>query len=76
VPTVGADSTAAYQRLVEQLAQMPHVVTKLLHDHESDSTGRCRGCTRGGTGYLAATYPCSLAHLARAALEYRQRSTR
>lgn len=76
MPTVDSDSTAAYHRLVEQIAQMPDVIHRLLRDHETDSTGRCRGCTRGGTGYPAATYPCSLARLAGAALEHRQRGAR
>jgi hypothetical protein len=76
VPTVDTDPDASYQRFVEQLAQMPDVITQLLRDHEADRTGRCRGCTRGGTGYPVAAYPCSLARLARAALEHRQWSTR
>jgi len=76
MPTLSSDSTAAYQRLVAELATMPYVINQLLRDHEADSTGGCRGCTKGGTGYPNASYPCSLARLARAALEHRQRNIR
>ena len=63
---------ASYESLIEQLAFMPDVIMQLLRDHEPDATGRCRGCTRGGTGYPSASHPCALARLARAALEIRQ----
>ncbi len=71
--TEGAES---YERVVEQLAQMPDVIGRLLHDHEADSTGRCRGCTKPGTGYRVVAYPCPLARLARAALQIRQAGKR
>lgn len=63
MPTASS-SDAAYQRFAEQLAQMPDVITQLLAAHTSDSTGRCVGCTRPGTGYPAATSPCALRQLA------------
>lgn len=62
----------SYQRVVAQLAIMPDVIAQLLRDHEADSTGRCRGCTKPGTGLRDHPYPCPLARLARAALEIRQ----
>ncbi len=62
----------SYHRVVAQLAVMPDLIGQLLRDHESDGTGRCRECTKGGTGIRVATYPCPLARLARAALEIRQ----
>jgi hypothetical protein len=71
--TEGAES---YRRVVAQLAQMPDVIGQLLQDHEADSTGRCRACTKSGTGYRVTAYPCPLARLARAALEIRQGGTR
>jgi hypothetical protein len=40
----------SYERVVAQLAHMPDVIAQLLRDHEADSTGRCRGCTKPGTG--------------------------
>ena len=66
----------SYQRVVGQLALMPDLIGQLLRDHESDSTGRCRECTKGGTGIRTATYPCPFARLARTALEIRQGSKR
>jgi hypothetical protein len=66
----------SYHRVVAQLALMPDLIGQLLRDHESDGTGRCRECTRGGTGIRVAPYPCPLARLARAALEMRQESRR
>jgi hypothetical protein len=70
------DGAASYERVVDQLALMPDVISQLLRDHESDSSGRCQGCTKGGTGYPSAVYPCPLACLARAALEIRQEGKR
>jgi hypothetical protein len=62
----------SYERVVAQLAQMPDVIAQLLRHHEADGKGRCRGCTKGGTGLRVVSYPCPLARLARAALEIRQ----
>jgi hypothetical protein len=66
----------SYERVVTQLAQMPDVIAQLLRHHEAeaeaDGKGRCRGCTKGGTGLRVVAYPCPLARLARAALEIRQ----
>jgi hypothetical protein len=62
----------SYERVVAQLAQMPDVIAQLLRDHEADGEGRCRGCTKGGTGLRVVAYPCPLARLARGALEIRQ----
>jgi hypothetical protein len=64
----------SYERVVAQLAQMPDVIAQLLrhHEAEADGKGRCRGCTKGGTGLRVVTYPCPLARLACAALEIRQ----
>jgi hypothetical protein len=66
----------SYDRVVEQLANMPDVIGQLLQDHESDGSGRCRTCTKPGTGIRVVAYPCPLARLARAALEIRQGSKR
>jgi hypothetical protein len=42
----------SYERVVAQLAQMPDVIAQLLrhHEAEADGKGRCRACTKGGTG--------------------------
>lgn len=62
-----------YERLAEQLALMPDVIARLLLGHTADVNGRCRGCTRGGTGYPAAEHPCALHRLALMALVVRKR---
>jgi hypothetical protein len=66
------DPHTSYERLAAELATMPDVIERLLRDHVPDASGRCVGCTRGGTGYPAATSPCSLARLAMRATEIRQ----
>jgi hypothetical protein len=72
--TVSTATHAEYVRLAGQLAVMPDVIARLLVDHTADSAGRCRGCTRGGTGYPAAAHPCSLHRLALMALDVRRRT--
>lgn len=64
-----------YERMAEQLALMPEVIARLLFAHGADANGRCRGCTRGGTGYPVAEHPCALHRLALMALAVRKRRT-
>jgi hypothetical protein len=72
--TISSDTPTAFERLADVLALMPDVIARLLTDHTSDSTGRCRGCTRPGTGYPAAVHPCTLHRLATMALIARTRT--
>ena len=43
-----------------ELAPMVETWGRLLAEHRSDGAGRCRRCTRGGTGQPAAAWPCVL----------------
>ena len=42
------------------MAGLPDVVNTLLAKHVPDDHGRCRGCTKAGTGLPEKTWPCSL----------------
>lgn len=42
------------------LAAQPDVVARLLAQHVPDGQGRCRGCTRPGTGTPMGYWPCTL----------------
>jgi hypothetical protein len=48
------------RRLAAELAPMVDVWQRLLHQHVPDGSGRCRTCTKGGTGVPSASWPCSL----------------
>jgi hypothetical protein len=41
-----------------ELAPMVDVWQRLLAQHVPDSTGRCRTCTKGGTGLPTTPWPC------------------
>ena len=43
-----------------ELAWQPETTQRLLKLHVPDGRARCRGCTGGGTGLPAATWPCRL----------------
>jgi hypothetical protein len=60
-----------------ELAAMPGVWRPLLEVHVPDPSGRCRGCTQGGTGIPAGRWPCGPRKLAEAAahLHGRRRAT-
>ena len=57
-PTAGRG--ADLRRLAAELAPMVDVWQRLLHQHVPDGAGRCRTCTKGGTGMPSASWPCSL----------------
>lgn len=57
-----------------ELALMVEVWRALLREHQPDAAGRCRSCTRGGTGVTAVPWPCSLFALAEHARRYHERS--
>jgi hypothetical protein len=42
------------------LAPMPELCQRLLGLHVTDGSGRCRACTRAGTGIPAAAWPCAI----------------
>jgi hypothetical protein len=53
------------------LAPMPEVWQRLLGLHLADASGRCRACTRAGTGIPGAAWPCAIQIVAeRARLRY------
>jgi hypothetical protein len=72
VQPISTETHRRYERMAEQLALMPDVIARLLVAHGADASGRCRGCTRGGTGYPAAKHPCALHRLALMALAVRK----
>jgi hypothetical protein len=51
---------ADLQQLAAELAPMVDLWRKLLSQHVPDRAGRCRTCTKGGTGLPAVPWPCSL----------------
>lgn len=50
--------------LVDELLAQAGLVDRLRAEHVPDSQGRCKGCTTGGTGTLAAKWPCTISGLA------------
>lgn len=48
------------RRLAAELAPMVDVWQRLLAQHTPDRTGRCRTCTKGGTGLPSQPWPCSI----------------
>lgn len=52
-----------------ELANLPGVAQRLLAEHLPDGRGRCRACTRPGTGIPGTAWPCALQLYAAAAVE-------
>lgn len=55
-------------RVAAELAPMVEVWQRLLAQHVPDRAGRCRTCTKGGTGLPSTPWPCvihGIADLAR-----------
>lgn len=48
------------RRLAAELAPMVDVWQRLLAQHMPDRSGRCRTCTKGGTGLPSQPWPCSI----------------
>ena len=48
------------RRLAAELAPMVDVWQRLLEEHTADPAGRCRTCTKGGTGLPTTRWPCSI----------------
>ena len=56
------------ERVAAELAPMVEVWQRLLAQHVPDRAGRCRTCTKGGTGLPSTPWPCvihGIADLAR-----------
>ena len=53
--------------LVQELRAMPKVVAALLATHIPDERGKCRACTKPGTGIPNEPWPCALHFYASAA---------
>lgn len=64
VPGEVDDPALAQQLLAAELAPMTEVWQRLLLAHVSDDSGRCRTCTKGGTGLRTTPWPCTLSRLA------------
>jgi len=52
------DSVPEQQRVADELAPMVEVWQRLLAQHVPDRAGRCRTCTKGGTGLRTTPWPC------------------
>jgi hypothetical protein len=64
----GTSAAAEQQRVAAELAPMVEVWQRLLAQHVPDRAGRCRTCTKGGTGLPSTPWPCvihGIADLAR-----------
>ena len=55
--------------VARELAGLPGVAQRLLALHVPDGRGKCRACTRPGTGLPGAPWPCPLHFYASAAME-------
>jgi hypothetical protein len=55
--------------LVAELSKLPETCARLLREHTDDGHGFCRACTTPGRGTRGTRFPCSVATLARAAIE-------
>jgi hypothetical protein len=52
------DAMPEQQRVADELAPMVEVWQRLLAQHVPDRAGRCRTCTKGGTGLPTTPWPC------------------
>lgn len=52
------------RRLAAELAPMVDLWQRLLAQHVPDRAGRCRTCTKGGTGLPSVAWPCSIQGIA------------
>jgi hypothetical protein len=48
------------RRLAAELAPMVAVWERLIDQHTPNRSGRCRKCTKGGTGLPSTPWPCSV----------------
>jgi hypothetical protein len=57
-PAEADDAMPEQQRVADELAPMVEVWQRLLAQHVPDRAGRCRTCTKGGTGLPTTPWPC------------------
>ena len=57
-PSEADDAMPEQQRVADELAPMVEVWQRLLAQHVPDRAGRCRTCTKGGTGLPTTPWPC------------------
>jgi hypothetical protein len=57
-PAEVEDGMPEQQRVADELAPMVEVWQRLLAQHVPDRAGRCRTCTKGGTGLPTTPWPC------------------
>ncbi|GAA5134427.1 hypothetical protein [Pseudonocardia adelaidensis] len=57
-PVDPSDGMPEQQRVADELAPMVEVWQRLLAQHVPDRAGRCRTCTKGGTGLPTTPWPC------------------
>jgi hypothetical protein len=57
-PADSDDGVPEQQRVADELAPMVEVWQRLLAQHVPDRAGRCRTCTKGGTGLPTTPWPC------------------
>jgi hypothetical protein len=54
----GSGAGSEQLRVATELAPMVEVWQRLLAQHVPDRAGRCRTCTKGGTGLPTTPWPC------------------
>lgn len=62
--------------VADELADLPGLTERLLALHVPAAHGRCRACTKPGTGIPSAVWPCVLHFYAAAAVEIRKQRDR
>jgi hypothetical protein len=58
IPADADNGVPEQQRVADELAPMVEVWQRLLAQHVPDRAGRCRTCTKGGTGLPTTPWPC------------------
>ncbi|TQM45906.1 hypothetical protein [Pseudonocardia cypriaca] len=74
-PVESSDGMPEQQRVADELAPMVEVWQRLLAQHVPDRAGRCRTCTKGGTGLPTTPWPCvihGIADMARRSYDARR----
>jgi hypothetical protein len=56
----GPGPVTEQHRVAAELAPMVEVWQRLLAQHVPDRAGRCRTCTKGGTGLPSTPWPCAI----------------
>ena len=64
------------RRLAAELAPMVSVWERMIDQHTPNRSGRCRTCTKGGTGLPSTPWPCSIYGIAEMARRRHDREHR